>query len=388
MNQQDYDSLKSKIFHFLWEEIDPILEEVDNTRHWPHKKYHPKFRELGLWGLMVPEPYGGSGLSVSQYLPILAELAKVGAVPRGIIHVHNTAANAIATYGTEEQKKRYLPKVAAGESSVAFSLTEVHGGSGMDVKSTAVREGDYYILNGEKHLITNADFADLYLTCCWTDKTLGRKGLSALLVHKDAPGFTIEQMPHLMGGNGSGHGILTFRDLKVPCDSIVGQEGDGLDIFLGDLEPSRVFVAASSLGVAERSLEIALDYAKNRVTFGKPIATRQAIQALLANMAKDVYALKVMLADVSKTMDRGERCPLEASACKLFGCEAVIRVTDMAMEVLGGRAYVQGYPYPFERLYREARVNTLEEGTPSIQRLVMARRLLQESLPLKIGTLD
>lgn len=385
--EAEYEVFRKKIFDFLWEEIDPLADQIDATHKFPQEKLFPKFRQYKLWGLMVPEEYGGEGLTIGQYLPILAEISKVSGATRLLLHVHNTSARAIVAYGTEEQKKRYLPPIATGESSVAFTLTEANTGTGMDLASTAVREGECYILNGEKHLITNAEFTNLFMTCCWTNKDLGRKGLSALMLERGAPGFSLKPMPEHMGCNGIWHGILTFNNVKVPLKNIIGGEGDGLEIFLGELEPSRVFVAASSLGTAERALEIALDYAKKRVTFGKPLAKRETIRSLLANMASDVYALKLMLADVAGRIDRGEKCPLEASVTKLFGLEAVMRVTDRAMEVLGGRAYVRNDPYPFERLYREARINVLEEGTPSIQRLVIARNLLQEEIPLKIGTL-
>ena len=383
----EYDAFKKKVFNFLWKEVEPLADKIENTRELPREELFPKFREYGLWGLATPEKYGGVGLTISQYLSILAEISKVSGATRILIHVHNTSARAIAQYGTDKQKERYLPKVAVGESSVAFTITEANAGTGMDLASTAVKKGDYYILSGEKHLITNSAFTDLFMTCCWTDKTRGRKGLSALMVERGAPGFTLKPMPDHMGCNGIWHGILTFKNVKVPLENIIGKEGDGLEIFLGELEPSRVFVAASSLGTAERALEIALDYSQKRLTFGKPIAERETIRALLANMAMDVYALRLMLTDVGKKMDKGEFCPVEASITKLFGLEAVMRVTDRAMEVLGGRAYVQRYPYPFERIYREARINALEEGTPSIQRLVVARSLLKEDAPLKIGTL-
>jgi alkylation response protein AidB-like acyl-CoA dehydrogenase len=194
-------------------------------------------------------------------------------------------------------------------------------------------------------------------------------------------------MPPIMGNNGPPHCILHFENARVAADSLIGREGDGLDVFLGELEPSRVFVAASSLGSAERALEMALDYSKHRSTFGKPIAARDGVRANLADMATDLYALKLMLDDCAAKLDRGEACALEASIVKLHGLDAVRRVTDKAMEVLGGRGYFQNYPYPFERLYREARINVLEEGTPTIQRLVIARALLDQSVPLVIGTL-
>jgi len=387
-NQAEYQAFRKKITDFLWREVDPLAEKIETTAKMPKEKLFPMFREYGLWGLMVPEEFGGSGLTISQYLPILAEISKVSGAVRLALHVHNTCARAVEAFGTPEQKSKYLPKVATGESSIAFSLTEADAGTGMGQASTAVREGDYYVLNGEKHLITNSEFTDLFMTCCWTNKDLGRNGMSALMVEKGTPGFSLKPMPEHMGCNGIWHGILTFKDVKVPVTNLLGREGDGLEIFLGELEPSRVFVAASSLGTAERALEIATDYAQKRMTFGKPLATRETIRGLLADMATDVYALKLMLADVGEKMDRNEKCPVEASITKLFGLQAVMRVTDKAMEVLGGRAYVRNYPYPFERLYREARINALEEGTPSIQRLVIARSLLKEAVPLKIGTLE
>jgi alkylation response protein AidB-like acyl-CoA dehydrogenase len=182
-----------------------------------------------------------------------------------------------------------------------------------------------------------------------------------------------------MGCKGLGHGILTFADCVVPVEKVLGKEGQGIEIFLGELEASRVFVAASSLGTAERALELSLDYAKKRVTFGRPIAKRESIRSLLADMAADIYGLRLMLEDVAHKIDEGRPCPLEASIAKSHGLETVRRTTDKAMEVHGGRAYLQSWP--IERLYREARLNVLEEGTPSIQRLVTARALLAGRLP-------
>ena len=383
----DYQAYCQRLFDYLWREVEPHVDRIEAGEEDPAETLFPKLGHIGLWGLIVPRNYGGLGLTIGQYLPILAELSKIGGVIRVIVHVHNTAARAVAAFGTEAQKTRYLPRLATGESSLSFALTEPDTGSGMDLATTAVRDGEHYILNGAKHFITNAAFADLHMVCCRTGQAGGRRDFGALVVERGMPGFTIEDMPALMGNNGPPHGILRFHDVRVPASALIGVDGDGLDIFLGELEPSRVFVAASSLGTAERALEIALDYAGRRVTFGRPISDRESIRALLADMAKDVYALKAMLTDVAQRLDRDEPCPLEASIAKLAGLEIVMNVTDKAMEVLGGRAYVRNYPYPFERLYREARLNALEEGTPTIQRLVIARTLLRETLPLGIGTL-
>lgn len=378
--EKEYLVFKQSISDFLWKEVDPLVPQMEETSHIPHDVLFPGFREKGLFGLIIPEEYGGVGLSVAQYLPILAEISKVSGAVRGLIHVHLTAARAIVVYGREEQKKELLPRFATGESSLAFGMTEANSGSGLDCKTTAVQQGDNLVLTGEKHLITNADFTDLFMVACYTEpRELKHKAMSALIVEKDTPGFTIEEMPHLMGCKGLGHGILTFKDCVVPSRNVVGSRGQGIDVFLGELEASRVFVAASSMGTAERALELALEYAKERVTFGKPIAQRESIRTLLADMALDIYALRLMLEDVAKKIDEEQPCPLEASMTKTQGLETVCRVTEKAMQVFGGRSYLQSYP--IERLLREGWLNVLEEGTPTIQRLVTARTLLSGQLP-------
>jgi len=391
MNKNAYETFRRQVFDFLWQEVEPLAAGIEQRGLFPHDELFPKFRDNGLWGLLIPECYGGQGLTTKQYLPFLAEFSKVAGVVRVLLHVHNTSARAVASYGTEAQKIRLLPALAQGESSLTFAITEPNSGSGMDVACQAVRNGDEWIVTGTKHYITNAGFADLHLVCCRSrkdpDQRHDRRALTALVIPTETPGFTIEPMPQLMGNNGPHHGILRFDGARVPLGSIIGKEGDGLDVFLGELEPSRAFVAASSLGAAERALEIALDFSKRRETFGKTIAERPSIQSELAEMARDVYALRLILEDVAEKIDKGEDCALEASIAKLTGLETVMRVTDKALDVLGGRAYFADYPYPLERIYREARINLAEEGTPSIQRLVMARALLDQPAPLVIGTL-
>jgi alkylation response protein AidB-like acyl-CoA dehydrogenase len=393
-NDADYESYRRRVFDFLWREVEPLAGGIERSGNFPNELLFPKFREHGLWGLLIPRAYGGLGLTTAQYLPFLAEFSKVAGVVRVLLHVHNTSARAVVGYGTEAQKEKLLPALALGDSSLTFALTEPNSGSGMDVACRAVRDGDGHrddwVVNGTKHYITNAGFADLHLVCCRTgapDERRDRRALSALVIPTGTPGFTIEPMPRLMGNNGPHHGILRFEDARVPAASMIGAQGDGLDVFLGELEPSRAFVAASSLGAAERALEIALDFSRRRVTFGKSIAARPSVQAELAEMARDVYALRLILDDVAAKIDRREACALETSIAKLTGLETVMRVTDKALDVLGGRGYFADYPYPLERIYREARINLAEEGTPSIQRLVMARALLDLPAPLAIGTL-
>ena len=383
---QQYENYRRKVFDFLWNEVEPLAAKMERGEVSAETLF-PKFADHGLFGLIVPRKFGGLGLTTAQYLPFLAEFSKVSGVIRVLLHVHGTSARAVEHYGTEEQCATLLPAIARGESSLTFAITEPNSGTGMDIGMTAIRDQDEWVVNGSKHYITNADFADLHLVCVRTGKPGDRDGLTALVIPTDTPGFTIEEMPQMMGNNGPYHGILRFHNARVPIDSLIGSEGDGLGVFLGELEPSRVFVAASSLGTAERALEIALDFSKQRVTFGRTISKRPSIQAELAEMSRDIYTLRLVLEDCAEKLDAGEPCALEASIAKLLGLETVMRVTDKALDVVGGRAYFADYPYPLERLYRESRINALEEGTPSIQRLVMARALLNEEVPLKIGTL-
>ncbi len=373
LQELEYQKLQKSIFDFIWDELDPLEQEISRTGKVSKEILFPKFSAHKLFGLMVPAEYGGVGLSVTQYIPVLAELSKIHGGIRVIIHVHNTVAKGMTT-GREEQKREFLPKIATGELSVAFGLTEPDAGTGTDLKTTAIKEGNEYILNGQKHLITNADFAKFFMIFCYTNRSLGAKGISAILVEKDTPGFMVEDMPHCMGCRGSFHGRLTLQNCRVPVKNVLGEEGKGLYQALSSLEISRVFIAATSLGTAERSLDLSIEHAKRRVTFGKPIAERQAVQGYLADMAMDIYAMKAMIYDAARKYDAGEPVSFEASACKLFASEAVCRVTDKALLVFGGIGYTQ--EYPIERLYRDARLNVLEEGTPTIQRLVMARTLL------------
>ncbi|HEY0700278.1 MAG TPA: acyl-CoA dehydrogenase, partial [Micromonospora sp.] len=227
-----------------------------------------------------------------------------------------------------------------------------------------------YLLNGRKWLITNSDVATHFILFARTSAT----EVSALLVERDRPGLTITPLPETMGCKGGEHGELVLRDVRVPVANLVGAEGQGQEHLERALEISRVFIAASSLGTAQRALDLSLEHARRRVTFGKPIAQRQAVQRYLAEMATDVYALRHMLTDAARKWDRGQRIPLEASLCKLFGLEAVGRVTDRALLVHGGIGYTRRSP--IERLYRDARLNWLEEGPPTIQYLVAARELV------------
>lgn len=368
--ESEYLALRDRIVEAIWSELDPLEQRIEDDEQVPHDIVMPILERIGALGLLVPREYGGSGLSIAQYLPIIAEFAKVQGGLRVIVHVHNSFAHALSEIGSDRQKTDVLPGTATGRNSVAFALTEPGFGTGADLGSTAVREGDDYILNGEKWLITNSDIASHFIVFAKTTAT----DVSAFLVPRETDGLSIAALPETMGCKGTEHGRVTLDSVRVPATALVGVEGQGNEHLERALEISRVFIAASSLGTSERALELSIAHAKSRVTFGKPIGTRQAIQRYLAEMATDVYALRGILADAAQKWDAGERIPAEASMCKLFGLEAVGRVTDRALLIYGGIGYTRAHP--IERLYRDARLNWLEEGTPTIQYLVTAGRLL------------
>ncbi|AKS30818.1 acyl-CoA dehydrogenase family protein [Mycolicibacterium goodii] len=366
----EYRALKDRIFDAIWSELDPLEERIENEERIPTEIVLPILERIGAFGLLVPREYGGSGLSIAQYLPIIAEFAKVQGGLRVIVHVHNSFAHALSEIGNDEQKAAVLYGAATGQNSVAFALTEPGHGTGADLGSAAVRTGDEYEITGEKWLITNSDIATHFIVFAKTSAT----EVSAFLVPRDTEGLSIEPLPETMGCKGGEHGHIRLSGVRVPASALIGAEGEGNLHLERALEISRVFIAASSLGTSERALELSLARAKERVTFGKPIGSRQAIQRYLAEMATDIYALRGLLADAARKWDSGKRIPAEASMCKLFGLEAVGRVTDRALLIHGGIGYTRAYPV--ERLYRDARLNWLEEGTPTIQHMVTAGELL------------
>ena len=374
MDDEAYQEFRDRLFERLWAEVAPFEAQIEDEEHIPKDELFPILADMKMWGLMIPAEYGGVGLATRQYLPVIAELSKIHGGIRAVVHVHNSMAHAVADLASEAQKKAILPAAAVGDLSVAFALTEPDHGTGADLGTTAVRDGEHYVINGRKHLITNSDFASHFIVFAKTDPDAGERGVSAILVERDTEGFTIEALPETMGCKGGQHGMLTFTDARVPVANVMGEQGMGLAQMEEALEISRVFVAASSLGTAERAFELSLEFAKQRTTFGKPLATRQAIQRYLAEMATDIYALRLKLTDCADRSDRGERIPAEASMTKQFGLEAVGRVTDRALLIHGGIGYTR--KHPIERLYRDARLNWLEEGTPTIQYMVAARQFL------------
>lgn len=375
MDEPDYLQLRACLFDGLWRDLAPIAEEIEHDGPMPHDRVWSALREMNALGLLVPEAYKGSGLTITQYVPIIAEFAKVHGGIRALVHVHNSFAHAVGEHGTEEQREELLPKVARGYCSIAFALTEPDHGTGLDLGTTARCVEGSWVIDGRKWLITNSDFASHFIVLARTSVHQA-EALSAILVERESAGLMIEPLAETMGCTGGQHGLLTFNGVRVPFECVLGGiAGRGEQQLEHALEISRVLVAASSLGVAEHALALSLAHARRRVTFGRAIGERQAIQRYLAEMATDVYALRAMLADAASQWDEGRRITAEASMVKLFGLEAVARVTDRALLVFGGIGYTRAHP--IERLYRDARLNWLEEGPPTVQYLTAARELLR-----------
>lgn len=373
LSKKEFAEFRERGFKFIWDELSPLEDEIERTGSIPRERLWPRFRDHGFLGMLIPKEYGGVGLSETQYLEFEKEWSKVHGGIRVILHVHN--GGSLTYLGNEEQKRKYLPKIAKGELSCAFGLTEPDGGTGRDIKSRAKRNGSKLILNGRKHLITNADFAGIFNVVCWIELKSGDFQIGNLLVERGREGFTLEDMKPCWGCKGAFHGRLNFKDCVVPVANILGEPGKTFEMTIHHLNVSRVRIAANALGTMERCLDLAVEFAKKRITFGKPIAERQAVQGYLSDMAMNIYALQGIIADAAEKIDAEKDIYLEANLCKSFAIHALREVTDKGLLVFGGIGYTD--EYPIGRLYRDARLNWLEEGTPTIHSMVAARRLLE-----------
>lgn len=376
---EELEEYKKALVKFAREVLDPLADKIDKEDSVPEKVL-PLVRDAGLIALPCPKEYGGMGLSLSQWWPIMEIAGGVGGNIRLIPHNSSAMWKMIYARGTEEQKRKYLEPFVKAEKLASFALTEPDCGSGTDIQTTATKQGDHFILNGRKHLITPRGplakpFDFCHVVAYSKDRSLRGKGISMFIVDVDAPGFSWSPMPDFIGLHGYPHLVLNFNNCIVPAENLIGEEGNGLDLALETfLTPSRWSIGISCLGLAQRMLELAIEHSKVRVTFGKTIASRQAIQQILAEMATNIYALRMMIADVGLKLDRGLNPAVEASMCKNFGDKVSRQVSDAALEIYGGIGACSAYP--IERLYREARTLWLEEGTPTIHGLIISRDLL------------
>jgi alkylation response protein AidB-like acyl-CoA dehydrogenase len=361
---------------FAESELQPIAAEIDQTMEYPVEMFK-KMGELGFMGLTIPAEYGGTGTDMVSYAIVIEELSRVCASTGLGVAAHNSlAAGPIVYLGSEEQKKKYLPGLATGEAIGAFCLTEPQAGSdAANCKTTAIRNGDKYILNGTKTYVTNGGWAKYLVATAKTDPTLDSKGISAFVIENDFPGFIVGAKEKKLGVRASGTFEIVFEECEVPLENRLGPEGGGFPGFMKTLEGGRVSIGAMAVGIAQASLECALEFAQDRRQFGKAISEFQATQMKFADMVTEVHAARLLVHDAAKRKDRGEEFGKYASMCKLFASEVAMRASNHAVQIHGGYGYCKDYPA--ERHYRDAQLTTIGEGTSEIQRLIIARDLLQ-----------
>lgn len=358
-------------------EIAPRAAEIDRTRRFPRENIE-KMAELGLMGVPIPEEYGGAGCDFLSYIITIEEISRACASTGVILAVHTSVGTfPILYFGTEEQKQKYIPKLASGQYIGAFALTEPNAGSDpANLSTTARLEGDHYIVNGGKVFISNGGEASVYVTFVTTDKSKGHKGITCLLVDKDTPGFSIGKTEEKMGLHGDITTELIFDNARVPKENLLGKEGEGFKVAMALLDGGRIGIGAQGLGIAQAAFDVAKDYAKQRVQFGKPIAEFQAIQFMLADMATRIDCARLLVYRAARMRDMGLPYSKEASMAKMYATDTAMEVTTNAVQILGGYGYCK--EYPVERYMRDAKITQIYEGTNQIQRLVIAKRLLNE----------
>ncbi len=363
---------------FVRRDVDPVSSEYERDDIFPAELVE-KMKEMGLFGITLPEEYGGMGLDYTTFAIIFEELSKGWMSVSGVIGTHHIMTHVISEYGTEEQKQRFLPAMARGDKRGGLALTEPNAGSDAQaIELSAVRDGEEYVLNGTKMFITNGRYGDTFAVVAKTDKDAvpAHKGISCFIAEK-GPGFEVGRDLDKLGYRGLDTCELIFQDFRVPTENLVGGvEGRGFQQIMSSLEGGRINIAARSVGIATAAFEAAIKYAQQRKTFGVPIAQHQAIQLKLADMASKIQAARLLTYDAAAKKDSGERVDLEAGMAKLFASEICAEVTLEAMRIHGGYGYIK--EYPVERYYREAPLMIIGEGTNEIQRLVIARQLLRK----------
>lgn len=338
----------------------------------------PKLGELGFFGLTLPEEYGGVGGGHVTYALAMEELGRADSSVRGIVSVSNGLfGKSVLASGTEEQKQEWLPKIASGEALGCFGLTEPdHGSDAANLRTKAVRDGDDWVLNGSKIFITNGTWAQAALVFARTGGP-GARGISAFIVPTDAPGFTATEIKGKLGLRGQATASLSLEDVRLPSTALLGEEGEGFKIAMRTLDKGRLGIAASCVGIVQGCLDAVVGYAKERQQFGKPIAAYQLVQEMIADIALDLDAARLMTWRCADLVDRGEPFGLAASKAKLFASEAAVRAANLAVQAFGGYGYVD--EYPVEKYLRDARVMTLYEGTSQVQKLLIGRALTDVS---------
>ncbi len=368
--------LRDAIRDFAETEIAPHVMEWDEAQRFP-LEIVPKLAELGIMGCIAPQEYGGGGLSYPEYVIVIEEISRVDGSIGLFLAAHNSlCTNHIYLAGTREQKHRFLPELASGARVGAWALTEP--GSGSDAgagRTAATRRGHEYVLNGSKQFITNASFADTFVVMASTDPTAGRKGISAFVVDRTAPGLSIGRKENKLGLRASDTATVVLEDCRVPAENLLGEEGHGFRDCLRVLDGGRISIAALALGMAQGAFEHSLRYAKERRQFGKTISEFQAVQFKLADMATEIEAARLLTFRAAEMKQAGLRTTKESSMAKLFAGEVAVRVAGEAVQIHGGYGFIKDFPV--EKYYRDVKLCTIGEGTSEIQRMVIARQLLK-----------
>jgi butyryl-CoA dehydrogenase len=368
--------IQKMVREFAEKEIAPVAAELDQKEEYPTKILE-KMAKLGLLGIIIPVEYGGAGLDTISYAIVIEEISRKCASTGVITSVHNSLVCwPIMKYGTEEQKKKYLPILAKGEKIGAFAGTEPNAGSDLGaMQTTAVLKGNKYIINGDKTFITSGSEAGVIIVFAVTDKSTGPKGISAFIVESDMKGYKVGSIYEKLGINASKTAELIFEDMEVPKENLLGKEGEGFKIALSTLDGGRIGIGAQAVGIAQAALDESIEYSKQRQQFGRPIAKFQAIQWMIADMATHIEASRYLVYNAAYTKDKGERFSKEAAMAKLFASETAMDAVIKAVQIHGGYGYTK--EYTVERLFRDAKITEIYEGTSEVQRLVISGSLLK-----------
>jgi alkylation response protein AidB-like acyl-CoA dehydrogenase len=373
---QEHEMVRDTMRKFAQERLAPFAGEWDRNHTFPAQALK-ELGELGALGMVTPEQYGGAGMDYMSLVLTLEEIAAGDGSTSTIVSVQNSLACGITEkYGSEAQKQEWLTRLASGRSLGCFCLTEPHVGSdAAAIRTSAVRDGDHWVINGVKQFITTGKYADVAIVFAVTDKTAGKKGISCFLVPTATPGYIVARLEEKMGQKASDTAQILFENCRVPASAMMGTEGGGYKIALSNLEAGRIGIAAQSVGMARAALEAAIRYAKERETFGRPIIEHQAVNFRLADMATQVDAARLMVWRAATLKDAGKPCLVEASMAKMFASEMAEKVASDAIQIHGGYGYVSDFPV--ERIYRDVRVCQIYEGANDIQRLVIGRAIAQ-----------
>ncbi len=364
------------IREFAEKEVKPLAAEIDDEERFPAETVE-KMARLGIMGIPVPKEYGGAGGDNVLYTMAVEELSRVCATTGVVVSAHTSLCCApIMEHGTEEQKRKYLPKLASGEWIGAFGLTEHNAGTDASAQqTTAVREGDHYVLNGNKIFITNASAANVFIIMAMTDKSQGTRGISAFIVERDFPGFSVGKKEKKLGIRGSATCELIMENCIVPAENLLGKEGKGFSIAMKTLDGGRIGIASQALGIAQGAMDETVKYTKERKQFGKPIAKFQNTQFQMADLETRIQAARLLVRRAAWKKDRKEPYSADAAMAKLFAAETAMDMTTKAVQFHGGYGYTR--EYPVERMMRDAKITEIYEGTSEVQRMVIAGQLFK-----------